>query len=179
MSEVNKTQAIKLILNGLAEYYGTALTPTRLAMYAEDLEDLELEQIGMAIKAVRRNPNQVFFPLPSVIREQINGNVKDQAMDASSRILEAMGRFGWTNPDGARGYIGEIGWDVVMREGGWTSLCERTTNKELPILKAQWRELAGALIRKDERKSYAALPANEPSKQIEDMAGTVLKEMPK
>lgn len=150
MKPQSKIQAIKLLLNGLAEYYGTMLTPNRLSMYAEDLDDLELDEIGRAIKLIRRDPAQNFFPLPSKIRECIKGNARDEALEASNRIVQAMGKFGWTNPEGARAFIGELGWRVVEREGGWQGLCQRTTDDALPTFKAQWRELAAATLRREQ-----------------------------
>lgn len=158
------SQEIKKLLVGLAEYYGITLTPTRLAMYAEDLEDLDISLIAGAIKNIRRNPNQKFFPLPAAIREEIQGNQRDEAVEAANRIVQAMGKYGYTNPERARSFIGELGWRVVEREGGWQALCERTTNDDLPTLKAQWRELAAVTQRRIERghDQAPALPAPSP-----------------
>lgn len=145
---MNKLQQIKRILNALAEYFQTTLTPTQLAMYAEDLEDLALEDIGAAIKRIRQNPQIARFPLPAAIRQEIVGSARDEALEAASRIVQAMEKYGYTNPEKARAFIGELGWRVVEREGGWQSLCQRTSSDDLPILKAQWRELAAASIRR-------------------------------
>lgn len=139
-------QVIKKLLLGLAEYYGINLTPNQLSMYAEDLEDLDPQAMGAAIKRLRRT--EQFFPKPGIIRQAILGNDRDEAIEASNRIVEAMAKFGWNNPDRAREFVGELGWRVVEREGGWRALCERTENDDLPALKAQWRELAAVSVRR-------------------------------
>lgn len=141
-------QEIKKLLIGLAEYFRTTLTPMQLSMYAEDLEDLPLEAIGQAMRQIRRNASERFMPMPSQIRELVSGNARDEALEASNRILEAMAKYGYVNPDRAKLFIGELGWRVVEREGGWEALCQRTSSDDLPILKAQWRELAAATLRR-------------------------------
>jgi hypothetical protein len=145
---MNHTQQIKLLLNGLAEYYGVTLTPSRLAMYAEDLEDLPIDVLGMAIRTIRRNPAHKFFPLPSAIREEILGSAKDEALEAANRLIEAMHKYGYTNPERAKAHMGDLAWHIVEREGGWTNLCQRVQSDDLPTLKAQFREFAAATLRR-------------------------------
>lgn len=144
-----KLQLIKKLLVGLAEYYQTELTAGQLAMYAEDLEDLDLDQLGSAIKLIRRDPQNRFFPRPAVIREAITGSLRDEAMEASNRIVEAISKYGYTNGIRARQFVGELGWRVVEREGGWENICRSISSyDELGIRKAQWRELCAATLRR-------------------------------
>lgn len=178
----DKTKTIKKLWIGLAEYYRMNLTDNQLTMYAEDLEDLEISEVAQAFKRIRREELFEFLPLPAKIRSMILGSTKDLALDASNLIVEAMSRFGYTNPESARAFIGELGWKVVQREGGWQSLCERTTNDDLPILKAQWRELAGALYRRDQTgrgHEPPGLPSSKPMEQVSVMGNKLLKELPK
>lgn len=141
---MNKIQEIKMLLNGLAEYYRTNLTAAQLAMYSEDLEDLTMDQIASAIKKIRMDKSEKFFPLPARIRElAIPGVDEDgEAREAAAAIVTAMIRFGSPNADRARAFMGEVAWAVVQMEGGWSHLCSTVQNDELAILKAQWRELA-------------------------------------
>jgi len=143
-----KHKEVKKIMVGLAEYYQTTLTPGQITMYADDLVDLGLEEIAAAIKRIRQNPTITFFPRPSIIRQEIFGSVKDDALEASSRIVQAMSKFGYTNPEKAKLFIGSVGWRVVERDGGWGSICRNVTTESLPIYKAQWRELAASTIRR-------------------------------
>ena len=154
------TQQIKLILNGLAEYYGVTLTPGQLAMYSEDLADIPVEALVRAISLVRQS--ETFFPKPAVIRSKVFGSDQDAALEASNKIVEAMGRFGWTNSEQAREFMGEVAWDVVKREGGWTALCERTKNDDLPILKSQWRNLARVVVIRKTQEHLAITDSTAP-----------------
>ena len=54
--------------------------------------------------------------------------------------------------------LGRIGVEVVERQGGWMTICEQTTHANTAIFKAQWRELAAALIRKAKTGDLAAIP---------------------
>jgi hypothetical protein len=143
MSE--KLSQIKKILVALGVYYNKELSSELFEMYAEDLEDLSLEEILLAVKLIRKDPSKRFFPLPAEIREKVLGNEQQEAVNAAGRIVEAMAKYGYTNPEKAKEYMGDLSWAIVKREGGWQSLCERTKNDELPILKAQWREMAKAI----------------------------------
>lgn len=170
-----KLQQIKKILIALAEYYEKAITPGQLSMYSEDLEDMSLEQIALAVKNIRKNPAHKFFPLPAAIREEVLGNAKDEALEATNRIVEAIIRCGWTNPDKAKTFIGALGWRVVEREGGWTAVCERTTDRALPTLKAQWRELAASTLRRGERGQDDTAPALSGPGNILELAKSATK----
>lgn len=54
--------------------------------------------------------------------------------------------------------LGRIGVEVVERQGGWMAICEQTTHANTGMFKAQWRELAAALIRKAKTGDLAAIP---------------------
>jgi hypothetical protein len=74
---MDELQTIKALLNGLAEYYRTTLSANQLRMYAEDLQDMGAEAVGLAIRAIRRNPAQKFMPLPAEIRQCLYKTVGD------------------------------------------------------------------------------------------------------
>lgn len=143
----DKMLEIKTILVGLAEYYGITLSPNQLSMYAEDLQDLSPQELKICIKIIRTTSN--YFPRPSVILEAARGNYKDHGIELSNRIIEAMTKFGWSNPDQAKNHIGELGWKIVQQAGGWARICETSSDEQLPILRAQWRELAIVLLKKN------------------------------
>lgn len=177
-----KLRELKKLLIGLGQYRQMDMTGLPLDAYAEDLIDLELEKIGYAIKAIRTTIDyKPFAALVGLIRQKVLGNEKDEALEAANRILQAMSNFGWTNPEAAREFIGELGWRVVQREGGWLALCERTINDDLPILKAQWRELAAATMRREQSgiTDAPALPSpqNESVKLIHSMASNLVRKL--
>lgn len=142
-------QKLKAIIATTNAYYGRELTDDVLAMQTHDLADLPFDAVAQAYANYRRNPKHRTAPLPADILEAVNPgkiiNPEHDAIEASNRIVQAMSRYGWTNEERAQEFIGELGWMIVQREGGWRDLCQRTTNDDLPILKAQWRELAKSL----------------------------------
>lgn len=141
---------LKALIVATSAYYGQKLDPTVIAMYAEDLVDLPIEQVRDALLQIRRDPKITRFPLPAVIRDRIQpaDTVEADARDAASRIVAAISRFGWPNGERARGYVGELGWLVVERQGGWQNLCQAVETDDIGILQAQWRELAVSLIKR-------------------------------
>lgn len=153
-----KLSELKTMWLGLSLYYRQQLNKDQVRMYAEDLQDLELSDVGRAIQSLRQDPTQKFLPMPSQVREKIIGNANEDAQDSASRILEAIARFGYTNISDAQNYIGELGWAVVVREGGWQSICERTKSDDIPILKAQWREMAKVFRAKSNRGNFLNPP---------------------
>jgi hypothetical protein len=140
---------IKAMLAMTSAYYQQQLPDHVIAMYAEDLADIPENMLVKAFKKLRADPRVTRFPLPAQIRNAAGCNLEltidQEAVEVSNRILQAIGKFGHLSPDEAKEFIGELGWMVVIRDGGWKNICERTTNDDLPIIRAQWRELAKAI----------------------------------
>lgn len=119
-----------------------------LSAYIENIKPHYVEAskfLRLKLREVR-GPNS--FPSIAEILEGIGlkkVEAKDEAREASTRIVDAVSRFGHTNHDLAKKYIGELGWLVVQRQGGWVSLCDLLTYDNMPTLQAQWRELAVVL----------------------------------
>lgn len=156
---------LKAMLITMSAYYQHRLDDTVVIMYADDLKDLEFSDVVQALARYRKDPRHRKMPLPAEVRGLIETPLsdEDQAREAAARIVQAMSKYGYTNPDRAREFIGSVGWLIVEREGGWTSLCQRTTDDQLPVLKAQWRELARGLItraRLGQLETPPALPTN-------------------
>lgn len=136
---------IKKILAGLSVYYNQNISVEQLTMYADDLNELTLDELAIAIKKVRLNPAIKYMPKPAEIIEQVRGNENHAAIALANLVVEAIGKFGHNNAHRAKEFLGEKGWELVKREGGWESICERTTIENVSIMKAQWRELAKAI----------------------------------
>lgn len=144
----------------LSEVYNRSLSEAAISFLADSLMDLDGQKVITAMKSCISNPETKGFPMPGQIRAMVSPQVSNEqlAVEASNKIVEAMSKFGYTQPEKARAFMGEIAWEVVQREGGWQSLCERTTNDELPILKAQWRSLA-AVVSIRQKQDHVALPS--------------------
>lgn len=152
MSDLQKRAHVSKLLVQMAEYYGRTLTPNQTNMYAEDLMRLSIQQISEALKAYREDPKNRTFPLPAqliqIVDPQSQLTAEDYAKDAASRIVAAVSEIGPYNSAAAQTYIGELGWLVVEREGGWANICRELSYENMGTLKAQWRELAISLYRR-------------------------------
>jgi len=124
-----------------------------LHLYELELAPLGYERAAKAIEEiVRTRKGTDRFPSIADIRNLIvpEPGPEVEAIEAANRIVEALSRFGGCNADvnepRAREFVGELGWLVVQRHGGWVNLVESgIAADQIPTLKAQWRELAKAL----------------------------------
>lgn len=144
-----------------AQYYERKLTPELVSLMVDDLEDLEADAVIEAFREYRRNPANRFFPLPGQIRAIVTPGLDDQsaARDAAGRILSAVARFGWNNPERARVYVGALAWAVVERQGGWRNICETLTYENSGQIQAQWRDLALAISNRAKAGAMDTPPA--------------------
>lgn len=173
-----RVEILKLIA-ALGEYYDKSLTPTQLAAYSEDLMCLEPAQLGQAILIYRNDPRNDRFPLPVKLKAMIGAAVSpdDEGIQIAGRILSAIASIGPYQVQRAREAIGELGWRVVQAEGGWEALC-RIENDDLPIRKAQWRNLAKSFCERQTWSPEAKQLAGNGSAKLLSMAN-LLPEMPK
>jgi hypothetical protein len=176
---MNKQVELTKILLALAEYYERNLSPSQIAMYVEDLMCLEPEKLIESIKRYRNDPKNDRFPLPVKLKAMIGEaeSPDDHARDASSRIVAAVSKYGWNNLEQAKAYIGDLGWEVVKRHGGWQTLCESLTYSNMGMLQAQWRELAASIQRSGATQSSG--PALPPPPDNQPKLTHIFKEMPK
>lgn len=149
-------QQVKAEYIGLAEYFMRPIPDRTLLAYADDLNDLRYEDVVGAMRNLRRQPGRRTLPLPGDIRalcENGGGDITARANDIAGRITYCMRRYGYTNPVPARQAIGEIGWQVVERRGGWTHICQTQSADQIGTFTAQCRDMA---------KSLMSLPSFEP-----------------
>jgi hypothetical protein len=132
------------VLAVMAEIYGDQLTKPRAHGYMVALSDLTLEEMKLAFGRLTNDPEVIRLPLPAKIIEAARPqlSVDDESKEAAGRVLTAISRFGYPNPRDAREFIGELGWRCVELQGGWAQLCQSTHDRQLPMLQAQFRELA-------------------------------------
>lgn len=137
---------VKKLVVGAAELYGKTVSEFGLEMWINAIAGFEYALLAEAFQDYVTQGK--FMPTPADIVARISPVITDEmkAVDAANRIIDAMAKFGHTNQDKAQEYMGTVAWEIVVREGGWLSLCARVTNDDLPILKAQWRELAKSVM---------------------------------
>jgi len=119
-----------------------------LKMQIEDLSDLNFNQVVYALSKYRTDAKNNTWPRANKIREIINPTRTHETManESASRIRKAISDYGWCDPTGARNYIGELGWQVVNRAGGWQYICENHGVLLSPLtFHAQARDLAKSI----------------------------------
>lgn len=136
--------AVKTAILNTAEFYGRQLSENVLGMYAEDLADLDPAAVCAGYAQYRRNPANRTFPLPAQIRELVCPEEfvapEVKAREVAARIVGAISQYGWNNAREAQVYIGPVGWGAVLRQGGWSHLCEQTSKFNELTLQAQLRD---------------------------------------
>lgn len=136
----------------MAIYYGkTDLSRPVISMYIDDIvaSGLSFSQALDAYSAYRRNSKNTRFPIPSQIIDLVKPQVNDDALarEAAIRIQQAIAKFGYMGGDEAQAFIGEIGWQVVRRFGGWRYICENHGIELNPLtFHAQARDIARTQI---------------------------------
>jgi hypothetical protein len=95
---------------------------------------------------------------PSARKSYPPKNPESDAIDAANRIGEAIVKFGYNNELAAKDFIGELGWLIVQRQGGWEAICQNTMAHQMPTLKAQWRELGKSLYDRAKRGTLGEAP---------------------
>lgn len=170
----------KMILVGLAEYYGKDITPNQIKMYSEDLLDLTPEELTVAVKCYRTNPENKFFPLPAQLIEEIKPHMdeRDDARDVSNLVIAAVSRYGYTNPKEAEKSLGSLAWEVIRRMGGWQSLCENLTTANIGMFRAQIRDYAETVSKKSKRGDLDLRPAlTNQNESIKELIGNTILEL--
>jgi hypothetical protein len=163
-----KLVVLKKMIVGLAAYYGHPLDEFVVGMYAEDLMDLPIEDVIRAAREIRLDPKNTRFPLPAIIRAKAGPAVNDTdiARDVAARIFKSIGRHGhnWSEKDKSwpsepLEELGELGWEVVKRLGGWYRVCEFSNEVSPGIFLAQVRDLTESTIRAAKSGMLAQAPA--------------------
>lgn len=136
----------------MAALYGHSVTLENVRQFIDILQKFSPGTYQEYMKAFTRfatDKKNQRFPIPAQIIALMGDqlSVETQAVECASRIRAAVGKFGWAQPTEAKNYIGDLGWLVVGRSGGWTYLCENL-GASLSVLtyQAQARELAKSLL---------------------------------
>lgn len=175
MMNENQRKELALVIVSTAIYFGRQLERSVVALMVSDLEDLDFEKVISAYSIYRRDGKNSTFPLPGKIREMINPKQSKDGLanEAASRIRKAISDFGWCNSEEAKAFIGELGWAVVERSGGWQYVCENHGLDLNPLtFHAQARDLAKSIAESSELGIHdqpIALPENKNKMQIDNI----------
>ncbi len=139
-------------LSYLAKETGKELTNEHFKIYEQACSGLGLHWANRAIEKIilsrkARDP----FPQPRELLEaalemRLGREGMSSAEAIAGSIVGAIRKFGYANPAEAKEHIGEIGWKIILREGGWAHLCQSLREDQVMGLKSQWAKQARDLI---------------------------------
>lgn len=175
MTNEQKTKLAKLYFE-IGETHGRTISKDTLITLVNSFSDLDFTQVYSAMQDWLMNGTH--FPVPANIRQKVIPQMddKDHALDCVNRIIAAVSRFGYTNSESAKEFIGSLGWETVQRFGGWKSLCENLTGQNEGILRAQLRELAIVVSKKSKRGELELVPSL-PTPEAKEISGLITATM--
>lgn len=157
--ELNKMADILTTLKmALPESSPREVTKPLVALWCNALKDFDNEQIMKAFRQAYQNLSK--FPPPVTIKRYCEGQTKnpeEYGQDAAGRIESAIRKWGYSSPKHAEKDIGTLGWEVVLRCGGWSSICE-VTYDGLPSARKAWRETAASILTNHSTHGYDKAP---------------------
>jgi hypothetical protein len=162
----------KLKILELAAFYEKTLTDEQVRVYSEFLaQRMSIHELTHAIALYCDDATNEFFPRPiSKLVALIHSPIDDEsvAKESAARIVAAIPKFGWCNREDAKAFIGEVGWAVVEKQGGWQYICEHY-GKEISMstFQAQARDLAKSQIVLAKRGLADSPPALPQAKVME------------
>lgn len=126
-------------------------------LWSKFTADLTLEQATLAVDsmiATLKFPPTIADIREAVARSMADARGEPTAGEAWARVLKAVGRWGYYQPDKARAALGESLWASVQQVGGWNHLC---TTDEIEIVSAQFERRYKAQAEQGRRR--AQIPA--------------------
>jgi hypothetical protein len=155
----------------LATLANVTLTAEVMELYFTELSDHPAEDVIRIMREYARATNpRTGLPTIDAISEKIRPKLsaKDYASEISFKAIEAISKHGWCNGDRAREELGDLGWEVVRRMGGWNNLCEQSDHTPLSILEAKTREIARIVVAQSQGAEFERprLASSEVSKGI-------------
>lgn len=158
-------QEFVLVMNDLArsvrKYAPDFTDRENLAAWYTPLKDIPSDRLIEACNFAKSNLDE--FPSIAWIIRKCKGTTRSDreiGQEISTRIEGAISKFGWTNPKGAREYMGPLAWEVVQQLGGW-SVTTDTLNDHMAQMRKTWREI-GEVVSKNFHESGFNYPTALP-----------------
>lgn len=175
MTNEQKANLIKMFAVR-AELAGKVFSTAALVQMVEDICDLNYTQIEKTVMAWGRTERG--FPFPADIRNKLMPvmNHEDDGQEIANLIMKSISQDGYTNSERAKNKIGELGWEVVQRMGGWQHLCEVITNDNESTFRAQIRDFAETVSKKAKRGELNTTPSlPQPENIIQSLVAKTFK----
>ena len=157
----NERNSLAQQLLNLSVFYGKFdLTKEQISTYISVLENhfkKDFNVLTGALENYSKDSKNKFFPAPANLTQYINPETSPdaQANEIASKIRQAISEIGYVSPTRAHLFIGDIGWQVVQRSGGWQYLCENHGASLSPLtFYAQSRDTAKAIIENEKISGF-------------------------
>jgi hypothetical protein len=110
----------------LTQMFGKEITGPALSMMLNSVSDMPFVKVERFMKSWAMKSKIGRHPYPSEIREFVDPTPDHVALalEATGRVIQAIGKFGLYEPAAAKEWIGSLGWRGIKRFGGWAYLCE-------------------------------------------------------
>ena len=164
---MGKVECLRILERMAAQSQGQIFDEYEVEHYIECLENYGWDRVYNALKQLRKSSRRL--PTVSEIESTmgiaepltLEEKIELQAHALISRIKTSFSRYGYTDPDGAREYLGEAGWLAIGETRGWIDLCQLDSSNDLSTRLAQIRQAAKAymLLPPDEIKAQLTPPA--------------------
>src|SRR3990167_4029052 len=144
------------------QYHQTQIVKENALIYAQDVVDFTFDQLSAAWAKWRGNNRKP--PMPYDLIKIADPKPDDDfvAREIAARIVGSVPKLGYPNGSEARDYIGEVGWGVVQRMGGWSYVCETMgVSTDPSTFQAQAREIIKGHLQHAPEAIQAAISAPE------------------
>lgn len=150
---MTRDEKLKLIRDFVIQnltFYDAPVNEVKVKMFAAELVDLDLQSISVAFATFRQEKGRRMMPMPADIRDRVKPlAVSDDALaiEAVARIVQGLSKFGGYRGEEAKTFVGELGWEVVKRQGGWTELCSSVgVDNPIGVFQSQAVKIAKAVL---------------------------------
>lgn len=135
---------------------GKELDDWGLSIYVEDLSQFEGEAFARVLHRLRAAYKERTLPTVKELEDAAlqRATGKNDVDEAVARICTAIRTIGGNNHVRAMEFVGELGWAIVSRYGGWQAVCSVETEKDLAVMRSQMKS-TGESVR--ERASLGVL----------------------
>lgn len=163
MTEENMFKILSGLKKVLPQWSPQEITRDLVNIWITVLADFSDADIQMAFRNAVATLTE--WPAPATIKRLCQGTSRDDKQigeEVATRIESAVSKYGYTNPNSARDFIGDLGWEVVLQCGGWIQVCNINSYDELPSLRKKWRD-CGATVSANYYERGENVPPRLPS----------------
>lgn len=164
-------------LGVIAELCQFELKEEIISLYCHHIGKIGFDRGTQALHEIVKScrPGKPFPSIDDIVKAAGADDESDdsRAVEAASRIIGAVSRYGDSRYAVVEDYIGPLGWEVVQKAGGWRAVCETLTNNNLTTMRAQFRESALSLCHRARRglaDIAPALPSGPENPMIKKLA---------